>query len=312
MWISIDALSKRYGDFTALDRCSLSIERGEVFGLLGPNGAGKTTLLRLLMGFIRPTSGKATIGELHTYRDSVEVHRVATYLPGDVRLFRRMRAIEFLNFIHRLRSRGSAERGIAIANRMELDLTRRIGFMSTGMRQKLALAAVLASETQLIILDEPTSNLDPNVRTTVGHLVRELCDEGRTIIFSSHVMSEVEEICDRVAILRAGELVHTQAISELKRTHRIHARCDTDIPALPQEVAEQVELRRLPDGRVRLETSAELQPLLGWLATLELHELQIEPIGLRAVYDRFHSTETESPRPTVALRDMNQEGLAKS
>jgi ABC-2 type transport system ATP-binding protein len=295
MWISIEGLTKRYGDFTALDQCNLTIERGEIFGLLGPNGAGKTTLLRLLMGFTRPTAGKATIDGLDTYTDSVAVHRLATYLPGDVRLFRRMRATEFLEFIHSLRSKGAAKRGIEIAKRMELDLNRKIAFMSTGMRQKLALAAVLASETQLVILDEPTSNLDPNVRSTVGRMVRELRQEGRTVIFSSHVMSEVEEICDEVAILRKGQLVHTQSIVDLKRTHRIHARHTGEMPSVPAELSALVEVSRLADGRVRMDTSAELSQLLGWLATLNLDELQIEPIGLRAIYDRFHSTEAVVP-----------------
>ena len=182
MWITIEGLTKSYGDFLALDHCHLEIEQGEIFGLLGPNGAGKTTLLRLLMGFISPTAGKATIGALDTRHDSIAVRRLATYLPGDVRLYRRMRAVEFLNFMHGLRSDGPGTRGAEIAQRLELDLDRRSAYMSTGMRQKLALAAVLAADAELIILDEPTSNLDPSVRQTVAELVRELRQAGRTIV----------------------------------------------------------------------------------------------------------------------------------
>lgn len=293
MWISTKGLTKRYGELMALDQCDLKIERGEIFGLLGPNGAGKTTLLRLLMGFIRPTSGSATVDGLNTYSQSVAVHRLTAYLPGDVRLFRRMRATEFLTFIHGLRSSGPATRGVEIAQRLDLDLDRKIAFMSTGMRQKLALTSVLASETQLIVLDEPTSNLDPNVRSTVGRLVQELQQEGRTIIFSSHVMSEVEEVCDRVAILRHGKLVHTQAIKDLKRSHRIHARWSGGLPEVPGQLQGTIELTQLADERIRLDTTSELSRILGWLATLQLEEVRIEPIGLRAVYDRFHAGEDE-------------------
>ncbi len=305
MWISIDGLTKRYGELTALDQCDLEIERGQVYGLLGPNGAGKTTLLRLLMGFIRPTAGSATIDGLDTYTQSVDVHRLVTYLPGDVRLFRRMRATEFLEFIHSLRSKGSAQRGVEIANRLDLELDRKIAFMSTGMRQKLALAAVLASDTQLVILDEPTSNLDPNVRSTVGRLVGELQQAGRTVIFSSHVMSEVEEVCDRVAILRQGKVVHTQFISDLKRSHRIHARqaVAASLPEVPAELSDVVEVSKLHDGRLRLDTTADLSRLLGWLSTMQLDEVRIEPVGLQAIYDRFHSDEMEIRNDATAIAE---------
>ena len=245
MWINIEELTKSYGDFLALDHCDLEIEQGEIFGLLGPNGAGKTTLLRLLMGFIRPTDGKATIGALNTDHDSVAVRRLATYLPGDVRLYRRMRATEFLQFMHSLRGNGASNRGSEIARRLELELDRRIAYMSTGMRQKLALAAVLAADAQLVILDEPTSNLDPSVRQTVAELVRELQQAGRTIIFSSHVMSEVEDVCDRVAILRRGKLVHLQTIAELKHSHRITAHMQGGTPNVPAELAGDVEVFQL-------------------------------------------------------------------
>lgn len=295
MWIETNRLTKSYGDFLALDHCDLKIEQGEVFGLLGPNGAGKTTLLRLLMGFMRPTSGTATIAGLDTHRDSVQVHRLATYLPGDVRLYRRMRATEFLNFIHSLRSTKLSRRGAEMAERLELDLDRRIAYMSTGMRQKLALAAVLAADTQLVILDEPTSNLDPSVRQTVAELVRELQHAGRSIIFSSHVMSEVEDVCDRVAILRQGKLVHLQTIADLKHSHRIFANIEHGAPQVPAALAGEVEVFQLDEKRVRIEAAAELSRILGWLATLNLEEVQIEPVGLRAVYDRFHAS---SPVPT--------------
>ena len=204
MFIQTNGLTKRYGDLAALDACSLGVVRGEVFGLLGPNGAGKTTLLRLLLGYLKPTSGQAAIDGLDCYRQSVRVRRIVSYLPGEARLFRSMRGRQVLAFFAEIRPGGDLQRSEELAERLELELSRRVAYMSTGMRQKLALAATLAADTPLMILDEPTSNLDPTVRGIVLSLVSEARQRGRTIVFSSHVLSEVEAVCDRVAFLRGA------------------------------------------------------------------------------------------------------------
>jgi ABC-2 type transport system ATP-binding protein len=282
-------LTKRYGDVAALNNCSLGIGRGEVFGLLGPNGAGKTTFLRLLLGYLRPTSGSAVILGHDCYRHSLEVRRQVAYLPGEARLFRQMHGREVLRFFADVRGGGQFDGAIQMAKRLDLDLRRRVSNMSTGMRQKLALVASLATNAELVILDEPTSNLDPTIRSTVQELVEEARAGGRTVLFSSHVLSEVEQVCDRVAILRAGELVHLQVMSELRRRHRIYATLRGTLPAVPDEFDGQLLIRAGDDGQVIIETPGELSPLLGWLSTLPLEEVRIEPVGLRAVYDAFHS-----------------------
>jgi ABC-2 type transport system ATP-binding protein len=285
-------LTKRYAAVTALDDCTLQLERGEVFGLLGPNGSGKTTLLRLLMGFLRPTAGEAQIDGLDCYRQSVEVHRRVAYLPGDVRLFGNLRGADVLRFFSRVRRGTDLRRELDLAERLGLDVSRRVSRMSTGMRQKLALATVMAVDAPLIILDEPTSNLDPNVRGVVLALVREARRDGRTVIFSSHVLDEVEQSCDRVGILRASRLVHIQTIAQLRRQHRIRARLTAALPAPPDNLAAGLRITA-NNGDVTIETPGELSPLFGWLATLPLAEVRIEPVGLRAVYDRWHPVETE-------------------
>ena len=160
--------------------------------------------------------------------------------------------------------------------------------MSTGMRQKLALAAALAADTPLVILDEPTANLDPTVRAEVGQLVREARAAGRTVMFSSHVLSEVEEVCDRVVILRAGRLVHEQVMEPLRRRHRIRALLDGPLPPVPPALAAHLVVEQRKEHELVIETPGELSPLLGWLATLPLRDVLIEPAGLRAVYERFH------------------------
>ncbi len=288
--IETDGLTRRYGEFTALDACSLQVNRGEVFGLLGPNGAGKTTLLRLLMGFLRPSDGWAKIDGLDCYHESVQVHQRVGYLPGDARLFPGMRGRDVLKFFAGVRPGGDYRRSLDLAERLDLDLSRRVGMMSTGMRQKAALAAILAFDTQLLILDEPTANLDPTVRSEVAKMVLEARAAGRTVVFSSHVLSEVEEVCDRVVILRDGVLVHAQTMSDLRRRHRIRARSNDGKPlAELQPPGGSADISVQTQGsEVMIETPGELAPLLGWLATLPLEEVRIEPVGLRSVYDQHH------------------------
>lgn len=291
------SLTKRYPEVTALNDCTLDIEQGEVFGLLGPNGAGKTTLLRLIMGFLKPTSGQATVDGLDCYQDRVNVHQRIAYLPGDARLFRTMRGRHVLKFFSQVRSDTDLQRSYDIAERLELDLSRWVGFMSTGMRQKLALSVVLAVNSPLLILDEPTANLDPNVRGEIMKMVIEARKAGRTVIFSSHVLSEVEDTCDHVGILRSGKLVHTQSMSDLKRQHRITARLKEHhaLPEVPESLADQLTIQHHEGRRVQIETPGELSTMLHWLANAQLEDVYVQPVGLRSVYDQFHHETANVP-----------------
>lgn len=288
MLIETQSLTKRYRDVAALDACTLEVDRGEIFGLLGPNGAGKTTLLRLLLGYLQPTSGRAWIDGLDCYRQSVRVRRSVSYLPGEARLFRAMRGRQVLKFFADIRPEGNLRWATALADRLELDLSRRVAFMSTGMRQKLALAATLAADTPLVVLDEPTANLDPTVRGIVLDLVADARGQGRTVVFSSHVLSEVEAVCDRVAFLRAGRLVQIQVMAELRRRHRIRARLKGPLPPPPEGLDRDLVIQAGADGQVTIETPGELSPLLQWLSCAPLEQMTVEPVGLRALYDRLH------------------------
>lgn len=287
MIVATDQLTKRYGGFAALDGCSISVREGEVFGLLGQNGAGKTTFLRLLLGYLAPTSGTARIAGFDCVTHSLDVRARTAYLPGEARLFRRMTGHTVLDFFADLRHECRREAAARVADRLELDCSRQVSRMSTGMRQKLALAVVLATDAALVILDEPTANLDPAARAEVLALVREARAAGRTVIFSSHVLSEVEETCDRVVILRKGRLVHEQSIEQMRRSHRIMARLTGELAAVPAELEREVSITRGADGHVTLESGESLAKLLGWLAQLPLAEVRIEPIGLAAIYERF-------------------------
>jgi beta-exotoxin I transport system ATP-binding protein len=297
-------LTKSYGAVTALDSCSLGVQSGEVFGLLGPNGAGKTTLIRLLLGFLNPTSGDASVAGLDCHRQSVQVRKTLSYLPAEAALFPHMRGLDVLRFLCDVRPGGNWRRYLDCAARLELiELKRRVSYMSTGMKQKLALAAALAADVPLYVLDEPTSNLDPNVRATVLAMVAQLRKQGRTVMFSSHVLPEVEEACDRVVILRAGRLVHTQTIAELRMQHRIMADLSGPLPPIPAGVGPGTTMIQ-QGNRVLIETPGELAPLLGWLATLPLADVRIEPVGLRTIYDRFHAGQA-SRQPMAAEKQVS-------
>lgn len=285
--VNVSGLTKQFGTFTALDHVSLSIGRGEVFGLLGPNGAGKSTLIRTLMGFLRPDSGSASIAGLDCYRDRVAVHNLTTYLPGDARLFGLMKGTSVLRQFASYRANANLDRALAIADRMELDLNRWVGLMSTGMRQKLAIAVCMAVDCPLIILDEPTANLDPTVRARVLKMVAEAKVAGKTVIFSSHVLSEIEEVCDHVAILRKGHVVFESSMAQLNQQHRIEFHCEGNLPPLPENLRDKMTLETI-GKRHRIETPDRLADVLRWLSSVTLDEVRIEPVGLQSAYDRYH------------------------
>lgn len=290
--VKVQSLSKRFGTFQALNNVSLSIVEGEVFGLLGPNGAGKSTLIRTVLGFLRPTSGSATVSGFDCQTESVRVHEKVAYLPGDARLYRMMKARSVLKLYCQFRESADFDHACSIADRFELDLDRWVGLMSTGMRQKLALAITLAANVPLFILDEPTANLDPTVRGQVIEIVKELKAKGSTVIFSSHVLSEIEDSCDRAGILRAGELVHLESMSELNRQYRIKGRLpEGQLPEIPDSLTPSLKVKHDRD-QIQIETSGDLSAVLRWLASIELADIHVQPIGLRAVYDRFHHPET--------------------
>jgi ABC-2 type transport system ATP-binding protein len=197
-----------------------------------------------------------------------------------------MKARNLLKLFCKFREDSDFQIAQAVAERLELDLNRWVGLMSTGMRQKLALAICLSNQASLLILDEPTANLDPTVRGQVMEIIREAKDSGRTVVFSSHVLSEIEDTCDRVGILRSGELVHLESMVALNRQHRITASLNGDMPDPPDGLAD-VSVKQVGQ-RIQIETPGELSAVLKWLADAPLTDVSVQPVGLRSVYDRFH------------------------
>jgi ABC-2 type transport system ATP-binding protein len=214
--IETHRLVKRYDDVTALAGIDLRIPAGAIFGFLGPNGAGKTTAMRILVGLLKPTAGRAAVFGRDALRQSTEIRRRIGYLSGDVRFYERMTGAKLLRFCDAIRGNGAAAEIRRLQRRFDLDLDRRIRDYSRGMKQKLGLIQALMHRPELLILDEPTTALDPLVQQTLYDELRSVAAEGRTVLFSSHTLSEVELLCDRVAIIRGGRIIEDSSISELR------------------------------------------------------------------------------------------------
>jgi ABC-2 type transport system ATP-binding protein len=291
MLLRTEHLTKDYGRSRALDDLTLTVQRGEVFGLLGPNGSGKTTALRLLLGFLRPSAGDAWIDGHHCWRDSVAVRRLVAYLPGELRLYETMTGRQLIEFLGRLRGQAVDDRVDRLARRFDIDLNRPLAALSSGMKRKVALLQVLVPHTPLVIMDEPTNALDPTMRGELLTQVREARQRGQTVLFSSHVLGEVEEVCDRVAILQRGRLAHLQVMSQLREGRLIEARFTGTLESLP--ALEGLVLRGRHLDRLTLEYTGPLPELLAWLARQPLTDLRMEPLGLKAIYHRYHGNEAE-------------------
>ncbi len=286
--IATQGLTKTYGTMRALVDLNMEVAQGEVYGLLGPNGSGKTTTIRLLLGLLRPSAGVATVSGFDSWSQSLAVRELVSYLPGELRLIGSMTGLGMLRFLSSLRGGAGLDRAVSIAEGvMKLDLRRRVRNYSTGMKQKLALAQAFADPVQVLILDEPTSALDPSARGEVLNLVAEARKGGQTVIFSGHVLSEVEEVADRVAIMRRGRLMHVEDMRQRQGLRMVLLRHGGEPPERYPEELELVLKSR--EGRVDLlEHRGEAGPLLAWLATRDIRDLAVGLEDLRSLYDRYH------------------------
>jgi ABC-2 type transport system ATP-binding protein len=295
--IVTEGLTKFYGRVIALQSLSLEVKRGEVYGLLGPNGSGKTTTIRLLLGLLRPTAGRALVAGFDSWRHSLDVRHLVSYLPGELRMYGSFTGYGMLKLLCDLRDGVGLDRAVAIAERvMKLDLRRKVRTYSTGMKQKLALAQVFADPVETLILDEPTSALDPSARAIVIGLVQEARAQGQTVIFSGHVLAEVEQVADRVAIMRKGRLKHVEDMHARRRLRMLLLRfAPGREPVFTPEL--EVTVRERNGETILLEHRGELPPLLKWLASAPIEDIAIGTEDLRSLYDQFHGPNVPEEEP---------------
>jgi ABC-2 type transport system ATP-binding protein len=296
--ISTELLTKWYGPVQALSNLTMDVRPREVFGLLGPNGSGKTTTIRLILGMLRPTGGRAKVNGFDCWRQSLDVRRLVSYLPGELRLFGGMTGLAILKYLCDLRNGVGLDRAVAIAEQvMQLDLDRKVRTYSTGMKQKLALAQVFADPVEILILDEPTSALDPSARADVLGLVSEARSNGQTVIFSGHVLSEVEQVADRVAIMREGRLCHVEDMRQRRSLRMLLLKFVGTPPELPPEL--ELSVRERKEDTLLLEHRGSVGPLLSWLSTQPIADLAIGTEDLRSLYDEYHGPNAKRADPDL-------------
>ena len=295
------------GTVRALEELSIAVREGEIFGFLGPNGAGKSTMIRLLLGYLHPTAGSATVFGRDIVRDSVEIRRRVGYLPGGIALYDSLSGERLLDYLGELTGRQPTRR-VELCDRLELSartLRRTVRDYSRGMRQKIGIVQALQHDPELAILDEPTEGLDPLMQRAFYGILDDLRAAGRTIFFSSHVLSEVERVCDRVAIVRRGRLVALEDVASLleRRKRNVELRVAEDPPRL-DGIPGVSGVRALPDGRIACQLDGDVGPFLAALAGHRVTDLTIEPAHLEEafleLYEDAEPEEDDTPIPAAA------------
>lgn len=294
--IELTAIDKRFGQSSALDGLDLRVAAGEVHGFLGPNGAGKTTTLRILLGSVRADAGTAAVFGLDPWSNSARLHARMAYVPGDVSLWPGLTGAEVIALLGRLHGRIDPRRRDELCERFDLDPSRRCRTYSRGNRQKVALIAALATRAELLLLDEPTSGLDPLMEDQFRSCVRELRDDGCAILLSSHILSEVEALADRVTIIRQGRVVETGSLGQLRHLQRtaISATLDTVPPGLASiEGVHDLVVSDDSSGTHALTAAVDasgLGEVMQVLASAGLRSLTCQPPSLEDVFLRHYGT----------------------
>jgi ABC-2 type transport system ATP-binding protein len=272
--IEVRGLRKAFGRTVALDGLDLTVRTGEVHAFLGPNGAGKTTTIRVLLGMLRADGGQVSLLGADPWRDAVSLHRRLAYVPGDVTLWPTLTGGEIIDLLGQLRGNLDTKRRDSLIERFKLDPRRKARTYSKGNRQKVALIAALASDVELLVLDEPTSGLDPLMEATFRDCIQAERGDGRTVLLSSHILSEAEALADRVTIIRAGRAVETGTLAELRHLHRVSVDAD---------LADGTHVHREVD-------QSELNDMLKQLTAVGVRNLTCQPPSLEELFLQQYSS----------------------
>ncbi|HIW46854.1 MAG TPA: ABC transporter ATP-binding protein [Candidatus Yaniella excrementigallinarum] len=287
--ISTRGLVKTFGHTRALDGLDLNVEQGEVHGFLGPNGAGKSTTIRVLLGLLRADSGTVNLLGGDPWKDAVALHRRLAYVPGDVELWPNLTGGEAIDLFARLRGGLDQQHRDELCERFDLDPSKKARTYSKGNRQKVALISALASDVELLLLDEPTAGLDPLMESVFQQTIREMKDAGRTVLLSSHILAQVEALADRISIVRQGRIVETGSLSELRHMTRTTIVAETDRPA--QHLAELPGVHDLTEehGTVQFQLDGDrTNDAMQALAALGVQSLVAHPPTLEQLLMRYY------------------------
>jgi ABC-2 type transport system ATP-binding protein len=290
--ITTSALTRTYGSRRGVSDINLAIPAGSLYGFLGPNGAGKTTTIRVLLGFLRASSGSARILDMDCWRDSHRIKAEVGAIPGDLRLWPWLTGKSALKLFGRIRGRDIITRGHELAEVLELDLSVKVRQMSRGMRQKLGLILCMAHDPRVLILDEPTTALDPLMQERLRQLLRQRAEAGATVFFSSHTLAEVEELCERVAIVKQGQIVADSTVTQL-RSQAVHEVTIVWTPGgTPEQVPACLKLSKQTaevwKGTLASEGQANMRELLAFAANQPIADITIAKPDLEAIFMRYY------------------------
>lgn len=296
--IEVKNLTKYYGKFKALDKIDLSVKKGEVFGFIGPNGAGKSTTLRILLGLLRRDGGEVVLMGKDPWHDAVELHRKLAYVPGEVNLWPNLTGGEVIDLLGKLRGEFNPRRREELLKRFKLDPTKKCSAYSTGNKQKVALIAALISDVELYIFDEPTIGLDPLMEGVFRQYVKELKNAGKTVLLSSHILAEVEALCDRVSIIKEGKIIETGTFSQLRHLTRTSITVDTLQPITGLESLDGVHNLSIEGNHAHFNVDAEkIDPIIQHLAQFGVHSLLSTPPTLEELFIRYYGDEYTKSEP---------------
>lgn len=293
--VEVKGLTKKFGHFTALDNINLSINEGEIYGFIGPNGSGKSTAIRVMLGMLKPTSGAVQIFGKDAWKDAVEIHKRIAYVPGDANLWPNLTGGEVIDLFLKMRGNGNRTKRDELIERFDLDPSKKCRTYSKGNRQKIALISAFSSEADLYILDEPTSGLDPLMEKLFQECVVDVKNAGKSVLLSSHILSEVEALCEKIAIIRQGKIIETGTLSDMRHLTgtNLTIQTKTPIPNLSnmKGVYHLLEVGSELSFQV---DSEEMDAVIRYVSTFGISKLESAPPTLEDLFLRHYQGEEES------------------
>ncbi|RKQ34642.1 ABC transporter ATP-binding protein [Oceanobacillus halophilus] len=293
--LKVTNLKKRFGKFTALDGVNMEVKKGEVFGFIGPNGAGKSTTIRILLGMLKATQGEARVFGKDVWADAVDIHKRIAYVPGDVNLWPNLTGGEVIDLLMKMNGSTNLTKREELIKKFNFDPTKKSRTYSKGNRQKVALIAAFASDADLYILDEPTSGLDPLMETIFQECVLDAKRAGKSVLLSSHILSEVEKLCDRVGIIRQGKIIETGTLDELRHLTRTHLTIKTKKHITSLNELKGIHNLEEKDSERTLQVDAEeMDTVIRYIAEFGILKLESSPPTLEDLFMRHYQGEEYS------------------